>query len=222
MDKVSAIANRAYQSVLQDPRFISYFHTATPAPEMSNLKIGSRPARRTNDGGLESLRAIPWQFAWTQNRLMLPAWLGAGESFQQLLEEGSEEDLKEMCGEWPFFSSTLDLIEMVLAKAEPAIAARYDANLVPQELRPFGRDLRERITQAIRGVLQITGHEFLLQENAVLRRSIDVRNPYVDPINFVQVDILRELRRSGGKNQKLLDALLLTFNGIAAGMRNTG
>jgi phosphoenolpyruvate carboxylase len=111
---------------------------------------------------------------------------------------------------------------MVLAKAEPAVAARYESVLAPPEIQSFGRELRKKITDAVRGVLEITGHDFLLQENPVLRRSIDVRNPYVDPINFIQVEILKELRQAKSPNQKLLDALLLTFNGVAAGMRNTG
>jgi phosphoenolpyruvate carboxylase len=222
MDRISQVANQAYQSVLKDASFIEYFHTATPEPEMKNLKIGSRPVRRQTRGGLESLRAIPWQFAWTQTRLMLPAWLGVGESLLQLIAEGSGEDLRVLYKEWPFFNSTVDLIEMVLSKAEPAIAARYDAELVPPELRQFGADLRNRLSAAMRAVLEITGHEFLLENNPVLRRSIDVRNPYVDPINFVQINILQALRRSKQEEQKLTDALLLTFNGIAAGMRNTG
>ena len=170
---------------------------------------------------MESLRAIPWQFAWTQTRLMLPAWLGVGEALLELIADGSADDLKAMYRDWPFFTSTVDLIEMVLAKAEPAIAARYDADLTPPELQKFGRELRDRLAAAIRAILEITGHAFLLEDNPVLRRSIDVRNPYVDPINFVQINVLRELR-TGGEQEKLTDALLLTFNGIAAGMRNTG
>ena len=222
MDKLSGTANRTYQSVLKDSHFIDYFHSATPEPEMSHMRIGSRPVRRTAGGGLESLRAIPWQFAWTQTRLMLPAWLGVGEAFLELIEKGSGEDLKAMYKDWPFFTSTIDLIEMVLAKAEPSIAARYDAELTSPQLKVFGRVLRARLAAAIRAVLEITGHEFLLEENPVLRKSIDVRNPYVDPINFVQVVVLRELRRAGAEQDNLTDALLLTFNGIAAGMRNTG
>jgi len=221
MERLSEIANTVYQSVLKDPRFIPYFRSATPEPEMSNLKIGSRPARRKTNGGLESLRAIPWQFAWTQTRLMLPAWLGVGEALMQLIKEGFEEPLKEMYTKWPFFDSTLDLVEMVLAKAEPAVAARYDAALTTLELQQFGRELRDRLALALRGILEITGHEFPLQENVILKRSIDVRNPYVDPINFVQVEILRKLRKDP-ENELLRDALLLTFNGVAAGMRNTG
>ena len=222
MDQASTIANQAYQTVLNDPRFIPYFQTATPSPEMSNLKIGSRPVRRKNQGGVESLRAIPWQFAWTQSRLMLPAWLGVGEALLQLWKAGAVNEFKSMHTDWPFFASTIDLIEMVLAKAEPAIAARYDAQLVPSTLLTFGRELRDRLVMATRAVLEITGHQFLLESNPVLRRSIDVRNPYVDPINFVQMNLLQELRREPADREKLTQALLLTFNGIAAGMRNTG
>jgi phosphoenolpyruvate carboxylase len=126
-----------------------------------------------------------------------------------------------MYREWPFFRSTIDLIEMVLAKADARIAAHYERQLVPEELRALGRDLRDRLTQTADTVLTTTGREQLLAGNAVLRRSIDVRNPYVDPINLVQVELLRRLRRFG-TDERLRHAFLITVNGIAAGMRNTG
>lgn len=126
-----------------------------------------------------------------------------------------------MYREWPFFRSTLDLIEMVLAKADDRIAAQYDRALVPEELRGLGEELRARLTRTAEAVLRSTDHRELLEQNPVLRRSISVRNPYVDPINLVQVEVLRRLR-GREKDERLHDALLLTINGIAAGMRNTG
>jgi len=158
-------------------------------------------------------------FAWTQTRLMLPGWLGVGEALAA--SEDDLETLAAMYQGWPFFRSTLDLMAMVLAKASPAIAAQYDEVLVPEELGRIGEELRTRLGRTVESVLRVTGQEALLTENPVLRRSIDVRNPYVDPINLVQAEVLCRLRRDG-RDERLMDALLVTVNGIAAGMRNTG
>ncbi len=216
MDSLAARARGAYRSVVyDDPRFVRYLLTATPAPEFGTLNIGSRPARRKPGGGIENLRAIPWQFAWTQTRLLLASWLGVESSLDQDVEM-----LRDMYARWPFFTSTVDLIEMILAKADARIAAQYD-RLVPPDLRPFGAQLRGRLARAIDAVGAVTGHGLLLESNPVLRRSIDVRNPYVDPINLVQVDLLRRLR-GADPDPCLHDAFVVTVNGIAAGMRNTG
>jgi phosphoenolpyruvate carboxylase len=223
MEELAASAQRNYQDlVYEDDRFVDYFATATPVRELEEfLKVGSRPARRRAGTDLQSLRAIPWVFAWTQTRLMLPTWLGVGEALGGAIEAGRLEELRDMYREWPFFHSTLDLIEMVLAKTDSRIAAQYDRALVPKELRPLGDDLRARLLRTAEAVLATTGHRELLEQNPVLRRSISVRNPYVDPINLVQVEVLRRLRKPG-TDQRLHDALLVTINGIAAGMRNTG
>lgn len=207
--------------VYETPEFIEYFRSATPEPELGQLRIGSRPARRGSGGGVRSLRAIPWVFAWTQTRLMLPSWLGVGAALEGALEEGHARELQAMYQGWPFFRSTLDLIEMVVAKASPEIAAVYDEALVPAALRPLGTSLREDLARTERSLLQVTGHAQLLEGNPVLRRSIDVRNPYVDPINLVQAEVLRRLREPGA-DPALFDAFLSTVNGVAAGMRNTG
>ncbi|HEX2123079.1 MAG TPA: phosphoenolpyruvate carboxylase [Thermoanaerobaculia bacterium] len=218
MQQMSDAAARGYRAVVYEhPRFVDYFRAATPEVELGAINIGSRPARRgAAKSGVESLRAIPWQFAWTQNRLLLPSWLGVDDA----LEAGDPATLAAMMSEWPFFRSTIELIEMVLAKAEARIAAYYDRLLVPDDLRDLGELLRGRLLRTVELVRRVTGHERLLQTNHALRRSIDVRNPYVDPINVVQADILRRLRRS--PDDALRDAFIVTVNGIAAGMRNTG
>ena len=217
MDAVAGRARTTYRStVYEDPQFIPYFRTATPEPELTQVSIGSRPARRTPGKGVESLRAIPWQFAWTQTRLMLPSWLG----IEDALSGDDRGMLHEMYSRWAFFASTIDLVEMTLAKADHRIAAQYD-RLAPEELRPLGLKLRERLGRAIDAVLAVTNHDALLDANPVLRRSIDVRNPYVDPINLVQVELLRRLR-GPDPDPTLFDAFVVTVNGIAAGMRNTG
>jgi phosphoenolpyruvate carboxylase len=230
MERLSAAARLSFQRIVyQDPRFIPYFSRATPEAELDAMHIGSRPARRGGSGELQALRAIPWQFAWMQTRLLLPSWLGVEELANEALGREDREVCREMYRDWPFFRSTIDLIAMGLAKADAGIAEHYDRHLVPPEYRDLGQMLRDRLQQAIRAVLQTTGHTGLLDDNPVLRRSIDVRNPYVDPINLLQVELLRRLRSqstAAGDDDphlmRLRRALLVTINGIAAGMRNTG
>ena len=155
MDQVAGRARATYRSVVyDDPRFIPYFRTATPEPELTQVSIGSRPARRTPGKGVESLRAIPWQFAWTQTRLMLPSWLG----IEDALSGEHNGMLREMYARWAFFASTIDLVEMTLAKADGRIAAQYD-HLAPEELRPLGLDMRARLARAVDAVLAVTDHE---------------------------------------------------------------
>jgi phosphoenolpyruvate carboxylase len=222
MDALADRAHEAYRGVVYEtPRFVDYFRTATPAPQLEDLTIASRPARRRSGGGVETLRAIPWVFAWTQTRLMLPSWLGVGEALEDARTNGGAAELSEMYAGWPFFRATLDLIEMVLAKADARIAAHYEGVLVPADLRDLGANLRQRLPATATAVLAVAGRQGLLDDNPVLRRSIDVRNPYVDPINLVQVELLRRLRSCEG-DDRLRNAFLVTVNGVAAGMRNTG
>jgi len=224
MDRLFADGRDAYRAVVRGrPEFVEYFRTATPEPELRTISIGSRPARRSpRDAGIESLRAIPWQFAWTQTRLLLATWLGVETALDRAVARGDEALVAEMYDEWPFFQSTIDLIEMALAKSDARIAALYDQELVPLALRPLGHELRARLRRAVDAVLHVTRHTVLVESNAVLRRSIDVRNPYVDPINLVQVEVLRRLRAAGGDDERLHHAFVVTVNGIAAGLRNTG
>lgn len=222
MDRMAATSARAYRSVVRDePQFVPYFRAATPEPELPALSIGSRPARRRGPGGgVETLRAIPWVFAWTQTRLLLPSWLGVGEALTSTLLSPDAATLRTMAREWPFLRATLDLVEMVLTKADPDIAAYYEARLVPVELRALGDALRTRLSAAVAALLEVRGTPNLLATNDVLRRSIAVRNPYVDPLNVLQAEFLVRVRAGGAAEE--LDALLVTMHGIAAGMRNTG
>ena len=223
MERLAADAHGVYrQTVYEDPRFLAYFRTATPEKEIGLAPIGSRPARRGGDGGVESLRAIPWVFAWTQTRLLLPSWLGTGEALDAAAERGDRDLVRRMAREWPFFNATLRLIEMALAEAEPSIAEAYDRALVPPDLTDLGAGLRRRLLRARDAVLDTLGARTLLEDNPVLRRSIDVRNPYVDPINLVQIALLRHLRGDSVVDDNLWRAFLVTVNGIAAGMRNVG
>ena len=222
MERLSSDGCSAYtRFVFDDPAFLDYFRTSTPQAELEEVNIGSRPARRQSGAGLDGLRAIPWQFAWTQTRLLLASWLGLEEALERAVERGELEELQTMYREWPHFRSVMDLFEMVLAKADARIAAEYDRQLVPEALRPLGRELRDRLARAVAALLQVTTHRHLLEGNPVLRRSIAVRNPYVDPINLVQIEVMRRLRQ-GDHDPRLHDAFVVTVNGIAAGMRNTG
>jgi len=221
MQRLGRLAAGAYRRVVQGQDFLRYFQLATPISELGRLNIGSRPARRTNGTvELSGLRAIPWIFSWTQTRLHLPSWLGAGEAFTVLFEEGAEGQLKALAKEWPFFRSLLDLLEMVLAKADPDIAAYYDRVLVSDDLRPLGQDLRASCRTTIASILRAKGETQLLEGDPELRRTIELRNPYVDPLNVLQAELLRRARTTD--DARLWDALLVTVNGIAAGMRNTG
>lgn len=222
MERSAVRARASYRRlVYETPEFLEYFHSATPEPELRDLRIGSRPARRSAGGGVEGLRAIPWQFAWTQTRLLLPSWLGVEDALQASGAGADRALLTTMYERWPFFQSTIDLIEMVIAKADPRIAAEYERRLAPAALHVLGRSLRDRLADATAAVLAITGHHQPVAATPVLRRSIDVRNPYVDPINLVQIELLARMRRRPAAPE-LRRAFAITVDGIAAGMRNTG
>ena len=221
MDRLSSDAASTYRRIVYEtPEFLDYFHTSTPESDIGALNIGSRPARRGGASDVGGLRAIPWQFAWTQTRLMLGAWLGIEDALACAVERGDRDLVMRMYREWPHFQSEINLIEMVLAKADGRIAGEYDRRLVPPSLQPLGVELRDRLTRAMRGVLDLTSHRELLEATPVIRRSIDVRNPYVDPLNLVQIELLRRLREHDDPRARA--ALMVTVNGIAAGMRNTG
>lgn len=220
MNTMSEVACDHYRSLVRgEPGFVPYFRACTPESELGSMNIGSRPARRRAGGGVESLRAIPWIFAWTQTRLLLPSWLGVGAALETGLQPEHRETLDEMRREWPYFQTLLSLVEMVMAKAEPRIHAHYESSLVPEELRGLGQSLRDSLAHATSLVLQVLHRDSLLGEHPVLRRSIDVRNPYVDPLNLLQAELLRRTREG---DTSVEDALIITINGVAAGMRNTG
>jgi phosphoenolpyruvate carboxylase len=235
MEEISAEAFAAYRRLAREtPGFYDYFVQATPVEELQHLRIGSRPAKRkAGSKSLDDLRAIPWVFGWTQSRHLLPGWLAVGTALGNFIESRPRENLRllrEMYREWPFFHSTISNIEMTLAKADFQIARQYASRTLDRNLgRRIFRMLEEEYERACRVTLQITGERRLLDQSPVLQRSITVRNPYVDPLSFLQVELLARRRRKGGKTEmsardreKLLYAILLTINGIAAGMRNTG
>ncbi|MCA9562230.1 MAG: phosphoenolpyruvate carboxylase [Myxococcales bacterium] len=221
MERLATQSAASFRDVVhRNPMFVPYFRSATPEPELGRLNIGSRPARRKAGGGVASLRAIPWVFAWNQTRLLLPGWLGTGESLRTALDSPDRETLIEMARSWPFLESTLDLVRMVLAKSLPDVSERYDELLVPDDLRQIGDDLRRRLQNTVDAVREVIGQTELLAGNPTLRRSIEVRNPYVDPLNLIQAELLKRVRAEA--TEDVWDALLTSVHGVAAGMRNTG
>jgi len=211
--------------VRDEPDFVPYFRSVTPELELGKLALGSRPAKRKPNGGVESLRAIPWIFAWSQNRLMLPAWLGAGTSLKTLLDEGKKDLLQEMYVNWPFFHTRLEMFEMVFMKADEELTKFYEERLVPKELWPLGERLRENLKLTRETVLETIPDHQLMQEQPWIKESIKLRNPYVDPLNMLQAELLsrsRSCEQNATINPDIDQALMVTIAGIAAGLRNTG
>lgn len=221
MEQLSLRGLQEYRSIVRgDEQFVPYFRAATPEQELAKLPLGSRPAKRRQNGGVESLRAIPWIFAWTQTRLMLPAWLGSDRALSSSVQGEQLELVQQMYQQWPFFRSNIDMLEMVLAKAEPHLSEYYDQRLVSEELRVLGSSLRARLEQMVEVINTIKRQQKLLVDNPVIRQSIEVRNPYIDPLHFLQAELLYRDRNQ--PEQVLEQALMVTMAGISAGMRNTG
>jgi len=226
MDEISESAFRAYRGLVYETEgFLDYFWNATVINEIATLNIGSRPASRTKSRRIEDLRAIPWVFSWAQSRLMLPGWYGFGSAINAYLEKHGEQGLnrlQEMAVTWPFFKTLLSNMDMVLSKSSIAIGSRY-AELVPdKKLREdiFGR-IETEWRETIRNLLAIIDKKTLLADNQLLARSIKNRFPYLDPLNHLQVELLKQHRKEPGKNH-VLEGIQLTINGIAAGLRNSG
>ena len=225
MQTLTDVSVAGYRSVVQEePELVRYLRTVTPETELSRLALGSRPARRKKDAGISSLRAIPWVFAWTQIRLMLPAWLGTGAALEAAQADPEQNrTVQEMVAQWPFFQGVVDMLEMVLAKADLRVAAWYEQRLAGEDvdLARLGEVLRERLTGTVNALSALTGREDLLDNNPVMRWSIRVRDPYTDPLHLLQAELMARLRQQDG-DKVLESALMVTIAGIAAGLRNTG
>ncbi|WP_276202169.1 phosphoenolpyruvate carboxylase [Vulgatibacter incomptus] len=219
-EELAAEGRRCYRALVYDePRFVEFFHAATPIEEIARLPIGSRPSKRSA-GGLEALRAIPWVFSWTQNRSILPGWYGVGSALEAFgRRPGGLELLREMYAGWPYFRTVVGNVEMVLAKSDLAIAERYAALATAEARAAVWPKIDAEHRRTRRWVKRITESERILDGNPPLQRSIALRNPYVDPMSFLQVELLRRKREGMEGCQR---PLLLTIDGIAAGLRNTG
>lgn len=221
----SEAANKARQHyralVHEDKNFAGYFRAATPIDVIERLRIGSRPSRRGNQGGVESLRAIPWVFSWSQNRCGLTGWYGVGTALTALVKQQGHDTVAEMANDWPFFATLLDDIEMVLAKSDMAIFERY--SLLAGDLHaPYYQTIYDEFMRCQNAILSIKHQKSLLQNDQRLAQSIRLRNPYVDPISLLQVDLLQRWRAADRPEDELFHALVATVNGIAAGVQNTG
>jgi phosphoenolpyruvate carboxylase len=222
MSAVAGAGRSAYRGLVSDdPDFVAYFRSATPIDIIERLEIGSRPASRRPGGGVKDLRAIPWVFSWVQNRHLLPGWYGVGTGLATAIDAHGHALLHDMAGDWPFFDNLLADVEMALAKADMGIAERYAGlagevgeRLFPRILAEYART-RELIC-SLRGISEP------LEREPVLQRSIRLRNPYVDPISLLQVDLLARWRGGDRKDPDLEEALKVTVRGIARGMQNTG
>jgi phosphoenolpyruvate carboxylase len=221
MDQLSLEATAIYRSVVRhNPEFVDYFRQATPEQELANLPLGSRPAKRKPGGGIESLRAIPWVFAWSQNRLVLPSWLGAMQAIAGSMPQ-HQETLEQMRLNWPFFRSRLSMLEMVFSKADPLLSAAYDQALVDPDKRPIGDQLRQQLSQDIATLLELSQINELMEQDPWNRDSIAMRTPYLLPLHLVQIELLKRSRQEP-ENHKLQISLMMSIAGIAAGLRNTG
>ncbi|MGB5621226.1 MAG: phosphoenolpyruvate carboxylase [Gammaproteobacteria bacterium] len=222
MAMIATTSASAYRSLVhEDPDFYGFFRQATPIDVIEQMKIGSRPSSRRSGQGVADLRAIPWVFAWTQNRCVLPGWYGLGVGLEAASRRFGDELLSDMFANWLFMRALLTDVEMVLAKADMQVAARY-AQLVDPGLRHYFDLIRDEFGRTMEIVLRLKGGGELLDQEPVLQRAIRLRNPYVDPLSMIQVDLLDRWRAGGSRDQGLLEALLLTVNGIAHGLQNTG
>jgi phosphoenolpyruvate carboxylase len=224
MDEMSAVAQQAYrQLVYETTGFIDFWQSATPLDEIKRLQIGSRPASRASTSAVNKIRAIPWVFSWMQSRFNLPGWYGLGTGLESFADKSL---LREMYAGLPFFKSLLDNTEMSLIKADMDIAALY-VELVPD--RALGEKMFALIyaeyERTRNAVLSISGHTSLMEMEPVTQNAVQVRNPYVDPLNYIQVEVIKRLRSLPDADPSveiLREAMALTINGIAAGLKNTG
>jgi phosphoenolpyruvate carboxylase len=207
--------------VYEQAQFYEYFQAVTPIDVIERMQIGSRSVHRVEGAGIEGLLPVPWVFAWSQTRYMLPGWYGAGSGLRAALAKFGLPRLRAACGGWFFLRNLLDDVETMLARSDPEIARYYD-ELVPEPLRRFSGEIRSEFESACEQILAVRDSRALLDSDPTLQRSIQLRNPYLDPINLMQVDLLQRWRAAGRADRDLFEALLGSVAGIAQGLQTTG
>jgi phosphoenolpyruvate carboxylase len=217
MQRLSSDARAAYVALVEAPGFAAFFRAMTPIAEIGTLNIGSRPASRTASDRIADLRAIPWVFSWAQARVMLPGWYGVGQALSRFPDA---DLLAEMAAAWPFFAATLSNMEMVLAKSDMGVAARYAALAGDDGVRRFAT-IRAEHDRAVEGLLKATRQTRLLERSPALDRSIRLRLPYIEPLNLLQIELLKR-HRAGESDTRIAQGIHLTINAIATALRNSG
>ena len=231
-DVIEEMANKGRdnyrKTVREDPEFVPYFRVATPEQELGKLPLGSRPAKRNPQGGIESLRAIPWIFAWAQTRLVLPSWLGVMKAIDEVNVGEKQVIVQEMIDNWPFFASRLSMLDMVFQKADPTVSEAYDKRLVPENLLHFGVALRDELKDSMQSLLNITGHEHMMEDDPDARNNMQIRAGYLQPLHYLQIELLDRIRKAEASqyqddDKEVLErAMMVAITGIAVGIRNTG
>ena len=222
MDIVAREASASYRAIVhEEPSFLEYFQAVTPVDVIERMQIGSRPVTRASGGGVESYRSIPWAFAWSQSRHMLPGWLGISAGLGAAVDAMGIGVLRGMYAEWPWFESLLDDVETVLARADMGVAAFYEQLARPEHAR-HSRLLSSEYRTTVERVLAVKEATQLLDSDPTMQRIIRLRNPYVDPLHLSQVDLLQRWREGDRHDRELLDALIASVNGIAQGLQASG
>jgi phosphoenolpyruvate carboxylase len=226
MNKVSLSAQEKYNSLTKDPDLATYFALSTPVEQLADLHLGSRPAKRQANAGIESLRAIPWVFGWTQSRQIIPGWFGVGSGIKAARDAGHDETLRHMTKNWAFFKNFISNVEMTVAKADMKIAQHYVTELVPPEFHHMFEKVKAEYEETKNQILWLTGEKEILDNQISLKKTLQIRDTYLLPLQYLQVSLLkkvRELNQNPENTDPLLRrTLLLTINGIATGLRNTG